>query len=141
MNHALFHLFVPTTGQGLFDVTEAVCAWVKKQGIATGLLTVWCRHTSASLLVQANADPEVQADMEAFFVRLAPEIPCCGSSPGRTSRRGDLSSKLTNDRSWWLAVRPLSSQPLQKRARTQRLWGGGLRLDACRHRRTTQPRR
>ncbi len=43
------------------------------QGIATGLLTVWCRHTSCSLLVQANADPDVQADLEAFFVRLAPE--------------------------------------------------------------------
>jgi secondary thiamine-phosphate synthase enzyme len=73
MNQVLFHLSVPTTGQGLFDVTEAVCAWVKEQGVSTGLLTVWCRHTSASLLVQANADPEVQADMEAFFVRLAPE--------------------------------------------------------------------
>ena len=73
MNQVLFHFSVPTTGQGLFDVTQEVCTWVKEQGIATGLLTIWCRHTSASLLVQANADPEVQADMEAFFVRLAPE--------------------------------------------------------------------
>lgn len=74
MHQALHHLAVLTTSQGLFDVTEAVCAWVKEQGISTGLLTVWCRHTSASLLVQANADPEVQADMEAFFVRLAPKL-------------------------------------------------------------------
>lgn len=73
MNQSLFHITVQTTEQGLSDVTEAVCAWIKDQGIGTGLLTVWCRHTSASLLVQANADPEVQADMEAFFVRLAPE--------------------------------------------------------------------
>lgn len=73
MNQALHHMTVPTTGQGLFDVTEAVCAWVRGQGIGTGLLTVWCRHTSASLLVQANADPEVRADLEAFFTRLAPE--------------------------------------------------------------------
>jgi len=73
MNHVLHHLTVPTTGQGLFDVTEKVCAWVGEQGIGTGLLTAWCRHTSASLLVQANAHPEVQADLEAFFTRLAPE--------------------------------------------------------------------
>ena len=61
------------TGQSLFDVTEAVYAWVEEQGISTGLLTIRCRHPPASLLVQANAGPEVKADMEAFFVRLIPE--------------------------------------------------------------------
>jgi len=73
VRQALHHLHVPTTGQGLFDITAAVCGWVADQGIQISLLVVWCRHTSASLLVQANADPEVQADLEAFFVRLAPE--------------------------------------------------------------------
>jgi secondary thiamine-phosphate synthase enzyme len=46
---------------------------VATQPIATGLLTIWCRHTSASLLVQENADPDVHADLEAFFHRLVPE--------------------------------------------------------------------
>lgn len=73
MRQALHHLQVPTMGQGLFDVTAAIRDWVEGQGIRTGLLVVWCRHTSASLLVQANADPEVQADLKAFFTRLAPE--------------------------------------------------------------------
>ena len=62
-----------TSGQGLYPVTDDVSAWVAQQGISRGLLTLWCRHTSASLLVQANADAEVLADLEAFFVRLVPE--------------------------------------------------------------------
>jgi secondary thiamine-phosphate synthase enzyme len=49
--------------------------FVASQDPATGLLTLWCRHTSASLLVQENADPDVRADLEAFFSRLAPEAP------------------------------------------------------------------
>lgn len=73
VRQALYHLTVPTTRQGLFDVTADISSWVESQAIQTGLLVVWCRHTSASLLVQANADPEVQADIEAFFTRLAPE--------------------------------------------------------------------
>jgi len=44
--------------------------WVAAQSIATGLLTIYCRHTSASLLIQENADPDVRADLEAFFSRL-----------------------------------------------------------------------
>ena len=62
-----------TSGQGLYPITDDVRAWVAQQGISRGLLTLWCRHTSASLLVQANADPEVMADLEAFFLRLVPE--------------------------------------------------------------------
>lgn len=73
VKQCIHHLAFATQGQGLHPATSPVCAWVAGQGIATGLLTVWCRHTSCSLLVQANADPDVQADLEAFFVRLAPE--------------------------------------------------------------------
>lgn len=73
MRQALHRLTIATNGQGLIDVTEPVCRWVAAQGIATGLLTIWCRHTSASLLVQENADPDVRADLEAFFRRLVPE--------------------------------------------------------------------
>ena len=50
-----------------------IVGWVKRQGMQTGLLTVFCRHTSASLLIQENADPTVRVDLKAFFDRIAPE--------------------------------------------------------------------
>jgi secondary thiamine-phosphate synthase enzyme len=73
MRQAMHRLTVGTNGQGLVDITEPVCHWIATQPIAVGLLTIWCRHTSASLLVQENADPDVRADLEAFFNRLVPE--------------------------------------------------------------------
>ena len=73
MRQACHTLTVATAGQGLVPVTRAVEAWVAEQGIATGLLTLFIRHTSASLLIQENADPTVRADLEAFFKWLAPE--------------------------------------------------------------------
>ncbi len=73
MRQALDRLHVQTRGQGFVDVTPALSMWLARQGVADGLLTVWCRHTSASLLVQENADPDVRADLEAFLRRLAPE--------------------------------------------------------------------
>jgi secondary thiamine-phosphate synthase enzyme len=69
----LHSLTVATRGRGLVEVTDAVLRWVADQRIATGLLTVWCRHTSASLLVQENASPDVRTDLEAFLARLVPE--------------------------------------------------------------------
>ena len=60
-------------GRGFADITEHATAFVHEQGIETGLLTVFCRHTSASLLIQENADPDVLRDLEAFFRKLAPE--------------------------------------------------------------------
>lgn len=59
---------IPTHGPGLYEVTRDVAAWVQ----GTGLLTLMIRHTSASLLIQENADPEVQTDLTAFFDRLVP---------------------------------------------------------------------
>jgi secondary thiamine-phosphate synthase enzyme len=73
MKQALTTLTVPTRGRGLHDVSGAVCDWVRASGIAKGLLTVFIRHTSASLLIQENADPEVQRDLERFFARLVPD--------------------------------------------------------------------
>ena len=72
VRQATYTLSLTTTWQGLFDVTEQECAGRGTEHVR-GLLVVWCSHTSASLLVQANADPEVQAGLEAFFTRLAPE--------------------------------------------------------------------
>jgi secondary thiamine-phosphate synthase enzyme len=64
---------VSTSRQGLLEVTERILHWVAAQGIEEGLLTVFCRHTSASLVIQENAAPAVRRDMEAFFKQLAPE--------------------------------------------------------------------
>ena len=73
MRQALHHLPVATRGRGLTEITGLVRTWTAQQGIASGLLTLFCRHTSASLLIQENADPDVRADLEAFFERIAPE--------------------------------------------------------------------
>lgn len=73
MRQALHRLTIVTRGRGLVEITGTVRDWVAGQGIATGLLTAFCRHTSASLLIQENADPNVRADLEAFLARLAPD--------------------------------------------------------------------
>jgi secondary thiamine-phosphate synthase enzyme len=73
MRQAIGELKVPTRGQGLVEVTREVCSWVAGEGMTTGLLTLFCRHTSASLLVQENAAPEVRDDLLAYFARIAPE--------------------------------------------------------------------
>src|SRR5271166_5760582 len=75
MRQAQTVLDVPTRRAGLHDITAEVVRWVAAQGIAEGLLTVFIRHTSASLVIQENADPTVQADLEAHFRRLVPEQP------------------------------------------------------------------
>jgi secondary thiamine-phosphate synthase enzyme len=66
-------LAVPTRGKGLYDITGKVAAWVRERGVREGLLTVFVQHTSASLTVQENADPDVVEDLETFFTRLVPE--------------------------------------------------------------------
>jgi secondary thiamine-phosphate synthase enzyme len=66
-------LTVETVGKGLREISTAVAEWVAGTGIHTGLLTLFCRHTSASLLIQENADPDVVSDLAAFFEGIAPE--------------------------------------------------------------------
>jgi secondary thiamine-phosphate synthase enzyme len=73
MRQALDSLTVNTQGKGLYDITHAVRAAVSKSGIREGLTTVFISHTSASLVIQENADPEVQHDLERFFARLVPD--------------------------------------------------------------------
>lgn len=68
-------LKVRTHRRGLQEITSEVRAWVELQHVSTGLLTVFCRHTSASLLIQENAAAEVRSDLETFFATLAPEDP------------------------------------------------------------------
>ena len=73
MRQAIHHLSVETRGKGLTEITAPVARWLAGQGIGTGLLTLFCRHTSCSLLIQENADPDVRADLAAYFERIAPE--------------------------------------------------------------------
>jgi secondary thiamine-phosphate synthase enzyme len=72
MRQATRTLEVATRGAGLVEITRDVRAWAEGQGMETGLLTLFCRHTSASLLIQENADPDVARDLEDYFAKLAP---------------------------------------------------------------------
>jgi len=66
-------LEVPTQGRGFYEITERVEELVDQSGFETGLVTLHLQHTSASLLIQENADPEVRRDLERFFSRLTPD--------------------------------------------------------------------
>lgn len=73
MRQAQTQISISTRGQGLFEFTATAARFVRESGIGTGLLTLFVRHTSCSLLVQENADPDVQTDLLAFFRRVVPE--------------------------------------------------------------------
>ena len=73
MRQALHRLSIDTPRRGLVEITRPVAAWLASTGLREGLLTVFIRHTSASLLIQENADPEVQRDLERFLARLVPD--------------------------------------------------------------------
>ena len=73
MKQAHGELDVATRGKGLYDISRDVRQWVAKQQIGSGLLTVFLRHTSASLTIQENADPDVRRDLLEYFERLVPE--------------------------------------------------------------------
>jgi secondary thiamine-phosphate synthase enzyme len=73
MKQAMHVLRVQARRRGLMEITSDARRWVAQQTIAEGLLTLFCRHTSASLLIQENAAPAVQRDLEKFFDELAPE--------------------------------------------------------------------
>lgn len=75
MRQARHTLDVDTAGKGLVEITSEVRDWTVRQGIDEGLLTLFCRHTSASLLIQENAAPAARRDLEAYFERIAPEAP------------------------------------------------------------------
>ena len=72
MHQATDQITIPTQGQALYEFTPQLRAFIAESGIETGLLTVFVRHTSCSLIIQENADPDVQTDMLGFFRRLVP---------------------------------------------------------------------
>ena len=75
MRNVATMLRVRTNGSGLLEITSEVRAWLESQKVTTGLLTLFCRHTSASLLIQENAARAVRRDLEKYFAALAPEDP------------------------------------------------------------------
>src|SRR2546421_614786 len=73
MRQAIHELTIATRGRGFYELTQKVQQWVAEHHFRAGLLTLHLRHTSASLLIQENADPDVRRDLEAFFARLVPD--------------------------------------------------------------------
>jgi len=73
MRQFTHQITVSTQGKGFYEITGEVTSWVDGLGIQEGLLTIFLRHTSASLLIQENADPDVVRDLDNFFSRLVPE--------------------------------------------------------------------
>ena len=84
MRQAQHEFVIDTHGQGLYEFTGEVERWLREERLEQGLLSLFCRHSSASLLIQENADPDVVHDLRAFFARLAPE----GASLYRHSSEG-----------------------------------------------------
>ena len=73
LRQAIGRIEIRAPKQGLYLIHDAVAGWVLEQGIGAGLLTILCRHTSASLLIQENAAPAARRDLEAYFAQIAPE--------------------------------------------------------------------
>jgi secondary thiamine-phosphate synthase enzyme len=73
MKQFTHRLEIQSRGKGLYEFTREVAAWVKSCAVQTGLLTIFVQHTSASLVIQENADPDVRADLNEFFERVASE--------------------------------------------------------------------
>jgi secondary thiamine-phosphate synthase enzyme len=73
LRQASYEFEINTPGRGLYDFTDNVAEWISDNAFRTGLLTLHLRHTSASLLIQENADPDVRRDLEEFFARLVPD--------------------------------------------------------------------
>ncbi|MAN79748.1 MAG: hypothetical protein CMF64_05080 [Magnetovibrio sp.] len=98
MRQVQHELSVATDGPGLYEITRDVAAWTGTQGITAGLLTLFCRHTSASLTIPENADPDVCRDLQTFFERLVKEDPALyrHTAEGPDDMPAHIRSALTN---------------------------------------------
>ena len=96
MQQVTYTLSVDTNGPGLYEITGAVVNWCHKQGMEEGLLTLFIRHTSASLTIQENADPDVCLDLQDFFARIAPyDGPYRHTAEGPDDMPAHIKSALT----------------------------------------------
>ncbi|MBE0542554.1 MAG: YjbQ family protein [Verrucomicrobia bacterium] len=73
LRQLLLEMTIATRGRGLYDFTHRVQEWISQNDFLDGLVTLHLQHTSASLLIQENADPDVRADLDRFFARLVPD--------------------------------------------------------------------
>jgi secondary thiamine-phosphate synthase enzyme len=73
MRQITHHISIQAKGRRIYDITPPVLDWANKSGLQTGMLTLYIQHTSASLMINENYDPEVLVDMERFFERLVPD--------------------------------------------------------------------
>lgn len=112
---------IATRGPGLTEVTREVAAWVREIGAVEGLLTLFVRHTSCSLAIQENADPDVRADLQTFFRRLVPpaDDPAQGWITHRSEGPDDMPAHLK------AVLLPVSlSIPVQRGRMTLGTWQG-----------------
>tara|TARA_A100001011_G_scaffold361326_1_gene409348 strand:+ start:71 stop:490 length:420 start_codon:yes stop_codon:yes gene_type:complete len=94
-----FNLIVNTSGQRLYDITDKTIKWIEKNNFTNGMLNMSIQHTSASLIVQENADPDVQKDLINYFDKLVPmnEKLYIHSSEGKDDMPAHIKSALTNN--------------------------------------------
>ena len=99
MRQKFFNLVVNTSGQRLYEITDKTIEWIEKNNFNDGMLNMSIQHTSASLIVQENADPDVQKDLINYFDRLVPmnEKLYIHSSEGKDDMPAHIKSALTNN--------------------------------------------
>ena len=99
MRQKFFNLVVNTSGQRLYEITDQTIEWIKKNNFTNGMLNMSIQHTSASLIVQENADPDVQKDLINYFDKLVPmdDQLYIHSSEGKDDMPAHIKSALTNN--------------------------------------------
>ena len=99
MRQNFFNLVVNTSGQRLYEITDKTIEWIEKNNFNNGMLNMSIQHTSASLIVQENADPDVQKDLINYFDKLVPmdEKLYIHSSEGKDDMPAHIKSALTNN--------------------------------------------
>jgi secondary thiamine-phosphate synthase enzyme len=99
MKQEFFDLIVETNGQKLYEFTDQIITWVKKNNFSNGILNLNIQHTSASLIVQENADPDVQTDLINYFDKLAPmdNALYVHTTEGKDDMPAHIKSSLTNN--------------------------------------------
>ena len=99
MRQNFFNLVVNTSGQRLYEITDQTIEWIEKNNFTNGILNLSIQHTSASLIVQENADPDVQKDLINYFDRLVPmdDQLYIHSSEGKDDMPAHIKSALTNN--------------------------------------------
>ena len=99
MIQKFFNLIINTSGQRLYEITDKTIEWIEKNNFTDGMLNMSIQHTSASLIVQENADPDVQKDLISYFDKLVPmnEKLYIHSSEGKDDMPAHIKSALTNN--------------------------------------------